>query len=237
MKPIDLYKVTPEEETLELWGLEEHLDGEGIDLSLAALDKNKRVKQKIIKDLYIDGSRSWKLTTVWLDDQPVMITRIAGRSYRDFGDRFVTNEKLYREMIDYLKSLMEPELTALPDLVDENEDIPDLTYFYGHGLFPEDENPPTNQGFAWIFDLPKATDRFGNAYQWMQKQRSNANKDIIVQIKIYGGGYGSAVDIKLLENFLKNLPAKVRGTNLKQKKELLELVKECQIFNYKLIGI
>lgn len=104
------------------------LEFEYIDESL-----NEKVEIKYYVDYCFDGRRTWTLASVWYINQPVMIIQNAGREGDDCVDRFITNEKLYYKMVEYLKSLIQRK-EEITDLLDENEENPSLTNFYSHRL-------------------------------------------------------------------------------------------------------
>lgn len=138
MKPIELYKRKPESECYDLNYLRgnyyNHIpEVENTYFSDEVEKKNKRVKIKIIKDVRFDSRRFWRLATVWFDDEPVMIIQNAGREGDDHSARFVTNHKRYVKMISFIKTL-HPENYNVDDMVDENQDLPELTNFYSTNL-------------------------------------------------------------------------------------------------------
>jgi hypothetical protein len=96
--------------------------------------ENPRIEIKILKDFDFDGRRFWKLATVWFDGKPIMITRNAGREGDDHATRFVTDEKRYKKMVEYVKTLLPVEFTEVEDVVDANKNIKDLETFYGNTL-------------------------------------------------------------------------------------------------------
>lgn len=144
MTPIDLYKMTPIEETTELYDLAgyiynhvEELDIFSYLYSSDVSERNTKVKIKIYKNHCFDGRRIWRLASVWFEDKPVMIIRNAGREGDDFHDRFITDKELYLLMIDYIRSLMPREDSI--ETVSKFDDIPNLDEFYGHKLSGEFE--------------------------------------------------------------------------------------------------
>jgi hypothetical protein len=98
------------------------------------LKNNKRIKIKILKDFSFDPRRHWRLATIWIDENPVMIIQNAGREYDDFSKRFITNKELYIEMISYIKSLFPIYINEIIGIIDENIDSPILTNFYNNNL-------------------------------------------------------------------------------------------------------
>ena len=106
MKPSELYEKHPESVNHDfsyLFGtyynfLPEIGDDWGWKLDWSKINglENPRITIKTIKYFNFDGRRFWQLATVWFDDQPIMITRNAGREGDDHATRFVTNEDGYR---------------------------------------------------------------------------------------------------------------------------------------------
>lgn len=78
-----------------------------------------------------DGERGWNLASIALDDIPFMIIQKAGRGGRDHEARFITDAGVYRQAILYLI-----QTSAPPDseVINPEEDRPELTAFYGHSL-------------------------------------------------------------------------------------------------------
>jgi len=107
-----------------------------------ANEKEQRVLIKEYKYFDFDGRRYWRLASVWFDDndladlrhKPVMIIQNAGREGDDHDGRFITDEKLYMEMITYLRSLVKDRPFQTSDVVDPDVDINNLTSFYGNEL-------------------------------------------------------------------------------------------------------
>jgi hypothetical protein len=94
-----------------------------------------RVEIRIIKQFDFDGRRFWRLATVWLDGYPVMIIQNAGREGDDHSARFITDALRFREMCAHIAALMVHHVTALSeDTVDLNQEIEQLTSFYGNEL-------------------------------------------------------------------------------------------------------
>lgn len=106
-----------------------------IEFDLLESDPNSRITIRYYKDFCFDGRRIWRMASVWYGDRPVMIIRNAGREGDDHHSRFVTDEALYGEMVEYLHTLALPSAKRPPeDLVDPETDIPDLESFYGWAL-------------------------------------------------------------------------------------------------------
>ncbi len=144
MTPNELYMRIPENSHYDL----EYLIGfyynhiPEIEEISDANEKEQRVLIKEYKNFDFDGRRIWRLASVWFDDnnladfghKPVMIIQNAGREGDDRTGRFITDEKLYMEMIIYLRSLVKEDRPITSDVVDPDVDINNLTSFYGNEL-------------------------------------------------------------------------------------------------------
>jgi hypothetical protein len=142
MKPIDLYNRTPEykERVVDEDGyfstiLEEHIpEIQGFDIwRKNAFDQTYRVCVEVYKHFDFDHRRYWRLASVVLDGKNIMIIRNAGREGRDHSSRIITDIEGYRELVKLLFSMYNPELNNVK-VVDEHEDVPELTEFYGNSL-------------------------------------------------------------------------------------------------------
>lgn len=155
MKPNELYEMEPEREYM----LEEPYDVlvgcyynhvpelHVLDVySPGQFDPSQCIKIKELKHFNFDFRRYWRLATVWMNTTPVMIIRNAGREGDDFADRFVTNSLAYSVMVTHLFKLYRLKPDSTKDLVDPDDDISDLTKFYGNQLdgYFERHNP-----FIW----------------------------------------------------------------------------------------
>lgn len=94
---------------------------------------NKKVDIRYYVDHCFRGSRVWVLASVWYENQPVMVIQNAGRDGDDHSKRFITDEKLYKEMLSYIVSLMNID-TSTAEEVDADVDMPELTNFYGYDM-------------------------------------------------------------------------------------------------------
>lgn len=82
-----------------------------------------------------DSERIVQVASAWLDDQPVMILRCAGRGGCDEYDRFITDEPRFREMLRYLQELSGPKLPSWDsDVVEPDQELLELNELYGHDL-------------------------------------------------------------------------------------------------------
>jgi len=140
MKPSELYAITPESETNDISLIKGSWTDHLPELNYvdyfddSVIEKNNKIKIKILKDLNIDGRRGWRLLTVWFEGKPVMITQNAGRELTDHHQRFVTDENLYKQMISYLREITPFEDEDISDVHDLNENIDNLDTFYGISL-------------------------------------------------------------------------------------------------------
>ena len=96
----------------------------------------QRVEIRTLKFFDFDGRRFWKLSTVFFDGNPVMVIQNAGREGDDHSKRFITDTNLFMSMGKFIKSLIKSG-NELPEQVDCNMDIPELTEFYGNSLHGE----------------------------------------------------------------------------------------------------
>lgn len=96
-----------------------------------------------------DGCRIWRVSTVWLDGKPVMITRNAGREGDDFYDRFIVDDALYRELIAeiFRHAQFEGDIEK-SDRVSMDEDIGPVFQFYGKRIRSGEETPYRSLDFG-----------------------------------------------------------------------------------------
>lgn len=139
MKPSELYAREPEKvnmDTSVLFGcyfnhMPEIQDGWQYNyLELA----NSHIQIRYYKNYSYDGRRIWRLASVWFDDKPFMIIRNAGREGDDHASRFVTDVNTYRAAVSYLRSILPPQFQEISNVVSVDDDIRDLTTFYGDSL-------------------------------------------------------------------------------------------------------
>lgn len=102
-----------------------------IDLSRIHQEDSDQIEIRTLEYHNVDGTRIWKLATVWFQGKPVGIFQKAGRSGRDHQARFIVDLPLYCELIAYLFSLYSFEDIDDWDVIPMDEDNPDLTEFYG----------------------------------------------------------------------------------------------------------
>jgi hypothetical protein len=158
MKANDIYNFIPIKTTNNLYyltnGWHPHIpEIENHRLVDNADDLNTRIEIRIYFDPYIDGERCCTVGAAFLDKQPVMIFRHGGRGGHDSYDRFITNYKLYQEMVAYLRTLCMAD--DIPDeIVDPTHDLDDYEVFYGYSFDPKKslaENKlvePTNEDMS-----------------------------------------------------------------------------------------
>lgn len=140
MTPNELYKREPEQTVsfIETDWDESYIRGcyynhiPEID-GYAKYKPTDRIQIRIYKFVLFDSRRFWRLASFWLDDKPVMIIQNAGREGDDHANRFVTSQPLYVEMVSLLLSLQEPE-EIQSDITDPDEEMGEITYFYGYDL-------------------------------------------------------------------------------------------------------
>jgi len=90
---------------------------------------NTRVMIVSHAKVHIDYRRYHEITSIWFDGVPVMVCTHAGREGDDHSERFITDEKTYKKLVEYLKSLIHAD--DVTNLVPLDKDIPALTNFYG----------------------------------------------------------------------------------------------------------
>lgn len=114
-----------------------HLEGSGIHEWVFQWtdQQSDRLEIRIHKYFDFDGRRFWRLASVWLDNQPVMIIQNAGREGDDHRRRFITSEDRFREMCKHIREFLKIEEEPLEDVVDPNDVIGrPLIAFYGNSL-------------------------------------------------------------------------------------------------------
>lgn len=105
--------------------------------SQANIKPSKRVTIKIYKEFYFDSRRFWRLASVWLDQQPVMIIQNAGREGDDFSERYITDKTLYEHLIYHLHCLYKPVISDTPDNTINLDDKVPISFYGNHldGVF------------------------------------------------------------------------------------------------------
>jgi hypothetical protein len=93
-----------------------------------------RVRIDVIKEAELDSRRIWRLSTVRLDGEPVMILQNAGREGDDHYSRLVTDADRYQRMIAHLLELVPSLPPPAMDVDGKVDDISDLTCFYKHNF-------------------------------------------------------------------------------------------------------
>lgn len=136
MTPRELYGRPPERVDFDMSVLKgfyfNHVPEIPFDLPMA--DPHHRVAIHYYKNFDFDGRRFWRLVGVHIDGAPVMILQNAGREGDDHSKRIITNAAGYAKLIGYLVTLGEaaPEKGTL--YVKEDQEVADLTEFYGNSL-------------------------------------------------------------------------------------------------------
>jgi hypothetical protein len=118
--------------TQNLTTIEEHLyEFESLPYDLDVSSLNYEIRT--IKDHCYDGRRTWTLRTVWFEGVPFMIVQNAGREGNDHNDRFITNVAQYKKFVAAIQALLIND-NDLSDVIDVNEERPDLDRFYDQSL-------------------------------------------------------------------------------------------------------
>lgn len=141
MKPSELYERKPQETSDVLdyligcyYNFIPEID-ESDMLYSGERKKNTRVEIRIYKYFDFDGRRFWRLSGVFLDGLPIMITQNAGREGDDHAARFITDASAYKEMIEYIRTLLPMvEVEDMEDVVSADDNINGLDNFYGNSL-------------------------------------------------------------------------------------------------------
>jgi hypothetical protein len=68
---------------------------------------NKRAKLRFHMEEKENGVYYMSLVSIWMDDQPVMVARLANGKHGEFNKRLITDTNSYEIMIKYLTSLIE----------------------------------------------------------------------------------------------------------------------------------
>lgn len=138
MKVSEALAIPVIDEETELWSLKgfyyDHIPELGLnDIGYIRHGNNTRVVIKTHVDHNFDGRRFWRMQSVWLDGQPVMITQNAGREGDDYSERFILNYAAFVNMIAYLFTLRHEEnVTVTNTTVGLEDEPPTLGNFYGH---------------------------------------------------------------------------------------------------------
>lgn len=154
MNAKQLYEMKPESVTKDLYKLQNmYIDfipeiKENID-KIEGL--NERVEIKTVVSHVPEWDVSWEINTVWFDGIPVMVTQYAGKR-GDHEERYITNAKAFQEMILYIRSLLVEKEEWDDDIYDENEDLLELTGFYGYRL-DEETRKVEHDGGTEIWNL------------------------------------------------------------------------------------
>lgn len=99
-----------------------------------AIAEDGRMAIKTVVFDNIDGDRYAMLCTVWFDSKPTLIVQEAGRSGRDYFNRWVVDLMTYNEMLSYLVTKLTNSREAkFADFVDLDTDVyPEMFLsFYG----------------------------------------------------------------------------------------------------------
>lgn len=106
-------------------------DLHGIDYCADLQDPESRIKLAIHKDHDFDGRRCWSLWVCHYQDEPILIIQRAGREGDDHVDRFITNERRYKEMIQYI--MFHVAKKQIDDVFSVDDDVV-IDNFYGYSL-------------------------------------------------------------------------------------------------------
>ena len=140
MTPEELLAREPEEVSNSLKYLalinHSHIPESGLEYWDAHELSSNRLEIKVYKHFDFDFRRFWRLSSVWLDNTPVMICCNAGREGDDYHRRYLLNKQKYMELIVLAKTLMAEKVELDKDTqeIPWNKDIPEMTKFYDSEL-------------------------------------------------------------------------------------------------------
>lgn len=186
MNAKQLYEMKPESVTKDLCKLK-NMDIDFIPEIREDIDSietlNERIEIKTVASHVPEWENIWEINTVWFDGTPVMVTQQAGKR-GDHERRYLTNKEAFQEMILYIRSLLSGKETWDDDVYDENEDLLELTGFYGYRLEDETGSVVDDSGteiwkfYVSIYNYP--TD--------MSKEDSKKLRDFVSQVLLHGIG-------------------------------------------------
>lgn len=108
-----------------------------IDTSMIHQEESDQIEIRTLDYRNSDGTRFWKLASVWFQGKPVGLFQNAGRHGSDHQARYIVDLPLYGQLIGYLLSLYSFEDIDDWDVVAMDDDNPDLTTFYGGKYVPD----------------------------------------------------------------------------------------------------
>lgn len=129
--PNEFYEMEPIKTSYNLYEIDDHLEELYTEVGYIPDLEQSRVLIKYYMYEHIDHRRVKIFGSIWFDNKPVMLFRNAGREGYDEYDRFITNESLYWEMLDYIRSLLGYSKPELRDVIPPDEPCPRLHVFYG----------------------------------------------------------------------------------------------------------
>lgn len=126
----DVYAMTPMSVTYDLDEIADHIYESGYNFMLSWPEPNKKIEIRILVLRRLDARRIWKLTSVWFDGQPFMITQNAGREGDDHVARFISDYTTFAQAINYLRTLDNKEPNFGQPPIDPTKEFDELTNFY-----------------------------------------------------------------------------------------------------------
>lgn len=141
MRPIDIYNKTIKttEKENSVFNMEEHFPEINFyELGSSSFVEENSSKLTIYSNFFhsFDYRRYICIYSAWFDGKPFMIMQNAGREGRDHENRFITDIKTYHECMKYLQSFYAENFPY--EIYSENEDLPELTNFYGYTIEEKD---------------------------------------------------------------------------------------------------
>jgi hypothetical protein len=128
----ELYQLTPQSTSFELWEFQAHIENH-VDCGIYTqtdISKfcNQKIETRVLWRQDIDCIRYWLLASVWFDNKLFGIIQNAGRYGRDHLAAFWTDMSTYVQAIQYFRSLLPVE--DLPEQTSLECDTPKLLEFY-----------------------------------------------------------------------------------------------------------
>ena len=114
------------------------------DLDYSKLDKITRITTVVHAFYAVDYRRYWAIWSAWLDGKPYMLMQNAGREGDDYRERYITDNNLYNEALQLLRTCFhDSAITANHVVWDINKDVPEIEDFYGTTIQEAlAQNPP-----------------------------------------------------------------------------------------------
>jgi len=132
MTPNHLYALPPVKVDNSIYAMSDGFPE--VDFSLISAESCPGLAISFYADHCYDGERVWQLAAVSLEGKPFMVLQSAGRGGRDFTNAIVTDAAAYKEAVSRLTALYETSEEGDGRVVGADDDIPEMTSFYGESL-------------------------------------------------------------------------------------------------------